>query len=258
MVSSRGVRTLGRPRYPHRDLVAALAISVEALDPADRERYHDLAVFPEDTPIPEEALRALWRRDGLDDAGVERLAELFVDRSLAQWDKTGRLVLHDLQADYARARAVDLARRHKKLTDGYASLAGGEWSAGPDDGYYFQRLPWHLAQAGEAGALRDLLFDFRWLSAKLGAVGPALLPSDYDELVIDGEQGVLMADTLRLSSHVLAGKVASSIGSFLALKRTWVACASLPASCWLSKLMQRCMRHATPVRCTSGCLNRRG
>ena len=98
------------PGYPHRVLVAALAISVEALDPADRERYHDLAVFPEDTPIPEEALRALWRRDGLDDAGVERLAELFVDRSLAQWDKTGRLVLHDLQADYARARAADLGR----------------------------------------------------------------------------------------------------------------------------------------------------
>ncbi len=48
------------------------------------------------------------------------------------------------------------------------------------------------------------MFDFRWLAAKLGAVGPAVLPSDYDELVIDGEQGVLMADTLRLSGHVLA------------------------------------------------------
>ncbi len=47
------------------------------------------------------------------------------------------------------------------------------------------------------------MFDFRWLAAKLGAVGPALLPSDYDDLVIGGEQGVLMADALLLSGHVL-------------------------------------------------------
>ena len=34
-------------------------VSVEGLESVDRERYLDLAVFPEDQLIPEEALRAL-------------------------------------------------------------------------------------------------------------------------------------------------------------------------------------------------------
>jgi hypothetical protein len=36
------------------------------LESVDRERYLDLAVFPEDQLIPEEALRALWNLDEVD------------------------------------------------------------------------------------------------------------------------------------------------------------------------------------------------
>jgi hypothetical protein len=54
------------PGCPYPDLLRAIEVSVEALEPADRERYLDLAVFPEDQPIPEEALRLFWNLDEVD------------------------------------------------------------------------------------------------------------------------------------------------------------------------------------------------
>jgi hypothetical protein len=39
------------PGYPYPDLLRAIEVSVEALDDSGRERYLDLAVFPEDQPI---------------------------------------------------------------------------------------------------------------------------------------------------------------------------------------------------------------
>ena len=49
---------------------------------SDRERYLDLAVFPEDQPIPEEALRVLWK---LDDVDTRDCMTRLVARSLATW-----------------------------------------------------------------------------------------------------------------------------------------------------------------------------
>jgi hypothetical protein len=54
------------PGYPYPDLLRAIEVSIEGLDSADRERYLDLAVFPEDQPIPEEALHLLWNLDEVD------------------------------------------------------------------------------------------------------------------------------------------------------------------------------------------------
>ena len=40
------------PGYPYPDLLRAIEVSVEGLEAADRERYLDLTVFPEDQPNP--------------------------------------------------------------------------------------------------------------------------------------------------------------------------------------------------------------
>ena len=46
--------------YPYPDLLRAIEASVDALESGDRERYLDLAVFPEDQPIPRRSVtRAL-------------------------------------------------------------------------------------------------------------------------------------------------------------------------------------------------------
>ena len=49
-----------------------------------------------------------------------------------------------------------------------------------ESGYYFQRLPWHLGQAGREPERRALLFDFAWMHAKLKALGVNALIADYD------------------------------------------------------------------------------
>jgi hypothetical protein len=42
------------PGYPYPDLLRAIEVSVEGLESADRGRYLDLAVFPEDQTRPRE------------------------------------------------------------------------------------------------------------------------------------------------------------------------------------------------------------
>ena len=75
---------------------------------ADRERYHDLAVFPEDQPIPEEALRVLWN---LDEEDTRDCMTRLVARSLATW-ATGEtsVILHDLQRDLIYKRRERASR----------------------------------------------------------------------------------------------------------------------------------------------------
>jgi hypothetical protein len=68
--------------YPYPNLLRTIEVSVEGLESADRERYFDLAVFPEDQPVPESALSVLWKLDAIDTRGcMARLAT----SSLAGW-----------------------------------------------------------------------------------------------------------------------------------------------------------------------------
>src|ERR1035438_569475 len=52
--------------YPYHSLFAAIGVSIDALDSDNRERYLDLAVFPDRIAIPQGPLTALWRMDEID------------------------------------------------------------------------------------------------------------------------------------------------------------------------------------------------
>jgi hypothetical protein len=67
LVSRRHLESLNQKQgnnlqrdYPYPDLIRAFEVSVEGLESTDRERYLDLALFPEDQPVPESALSVLW------------------------------------------------------------------------------------------------------------------------------------------------------------------------------------------------------
>ena len=90
------------PDYPYPDLLKAIQVSVEALEPEERERYLDFAVFPEDTPIPEAVLQTFWEPLGLDEFDTQDVIDKLVSKSLALRDEKGNLSLHDLQLDYVR------------------------------------------------------------------------------------------------------------------------------------------------------------
>ena len=74
------------PGYPYTDLLRAIDVSVEVLDQTDKERYLDLAVFPEDQLIPGEALRVLWN---LDEMNTRDCMSRLVARSLGKWATDG-------------------------------------------------------------------------------------------------------------------------------------------------------------------------
>jgi hypothetical protein len=205
------------PDYPYRDLLKAIQVSVDALEPEFQERYLDFAVFPEDVPIPEAVLQTFW--DQKEYSALE-VTSLLVDRSLLRRDDEGRLSLHDLQFDYVKKQTGDLKALHDRLLQSYCAkyLNSGSspkgWAEGPNDGYFFQHLARHLIEAGREDELRTLLFDFGWIRAKLKATNVPSLMADYDLLTEDPDTG-LMRDALRLSSHVLASDKTQLAGQML-------------------------------------------
>jgi hypothetical protein len=191
------------PDYPYPNLLKAIQVSVEDLEPDDQRRYLDFAVFPEDTPIPEEALQTFWEPEGLDKYETQDVVDLLVERSLARRDDKGHLSLHDLQYDYVRKQAGHLPALHNQLLIAYAARCSNDWRTGPNDGYFFEHLPYHLVGAGRKEELRELLFNFHWLQVKLDATDVTTLITDYDVLP-DAANVRLVQGALRLSAHILA------------------------------------------------------
>jgi NB-ARC domain/TIR domain/APAF-1 helical domain len=192
------------PEYEHDGLLAALEVSVHALPETAGKAFLACAAFPEDIAIPEAALQKLWWEQCPNPDDASDIAQLLVERSLLRRDDAHLYRLHDLYHDYVRASAASLPALHGKLVEAYRARCADGWHGGPDDGYFFQHLPWHLREAGHAEELQRLLFDYRWLRAKLEAVGLAGVIQDFEQLGT-GEQAQKMATGLRLFAHVVAG-----------------------------------------------------
>jgi WD40 repeat protein len=184
-----------------RHVFGALAVSVNRLAPEERERFLDLAVFPEDTAVPAAVFDRLWYE--LPVLKRKKLLTLLIDRNLARRGTDGAITLHDLQRDYlVTTVAQDLTARHRRFIDGYHRTCDGVWTGIPDDGYGFRHLPWHLREAGEIDTLRGLLFDPAWMIAKMRAVGVAALAGDYP-LLPDDAEARLVGQALSLSFQAL-------------------------------------------------------
>jgi WD40 repeat protein len=185
--------------YAYPNLLRAINASIEDLEPSDRDRYLDLAVFPEDQPIPEGPLRALW---SLNDLETRDCMERLATRSLAFWAENGRsLFLHDLQRDLIfKCRQDELPGLHGRLVDGLGDPRALR------DPYAWQWLPWHLREAGRVSVLRQLLGGLDWIEAKLHATDVNMLINDYDYLPAQDSLR-LVQDALRLSAPaILADK----------------------------------------------------
>jgi WD40 repeat protein len=173
------------PNYPFSDLLRAQHVSVERLDgehPGAAERYLDLVVFPSARVVPESVVLALWSAAQVAERDGRKLLTTLERKHLLTLDGTAphrKVGMHDLQRDYLQGSVANAAPRHATLVDVYAQRCGGEWSLGPDDGYFFAWLPWHLRQAGRGAAYEALLLDFDWLQAKLDRIGVAAVLADY-------------------------------------------------------------------------------
>jgi tetratricopeptide (TPR) repeat protein len=152
----------------HVNLWKTIEISVLALPEEEQRRLAELAVFPEDEAVPEVAVATLWRHSGnLDDLDTQQLLLKLKQRSLVQLtlppdsiaDSIGCVSLHDLIHDYCVRRAEALLGKmsalHDQLLAAYRVQAPTGWHTGPNDGYYFEHLPFHLAEAGQWEDLLD-------------------------------------------------------------------------------------------------------
>ena len=92
---------------------------------------------------------------------------------------------------------------HDRLLNAYTQKYPNGWYSLENDGYIFQNLAHHLIKAGRATELQQLLFDFRWLQAKLDNSSINELIADYDLLSEDANLQLLQR-TLSLSGHILA------------------------------------------------------
>lgn len=158
------------PNYPYPNVLRALKVSVDVLErssPEGARHYLQLAVFEADEPLPEEALYVLWERNGTLKGREQRKLLARLDRMALlrlEGDPPGRLVfLHDLQHDFLRAQTPELRHLHEQLVQGYSKRCNGDWSQGPNDGYFHRHLVRHLIAADRADEALGLLHQFRWL-----------------------------------------------------------------------------------------------
>jgi WD40 repeat protein len=232
-------------------VAATMAASLGMLDPAEQERYLDLAVFPEDVDVDDDMLALLWGQRRHDDlfsaagasgelnaAGRRRLRDRLVRSRLAsaRWaDDAPALGLHDVLHAYLRHRltADELAARHAALVNatrallpgiggqreaaGQANTSRTPWWELPDrPRYLWHHLCYHLAGAGYRDELADLVCDLRWVEAKTRTLGSAA-PAVADVVSVGTPVAETLHQALAEVAHLLTPlEPAPALGATLA------------------------------------------
>jgi hypothetical protein len=85
---------------------ATLSVSLEILNEDEKQRFNELAIFPEDVDIPLETVEKLWSHAGFDELDTEGLCERLFRLSLLQrFDPNIRRIrLHDVIRGYLRQK----------------------------------------------------------------------------------------------------------------------------------------------------------
>ena len=263
------------------NLDAVLSVSVKNLDSSLRERYLDFSVFPENMPIPIRVLQVLWLDDDVSDVDVEESLEEFVALSLLRKDGRDQFTIHELLRSYVRSLpGNDLQRRHLKLIGSYANIICKNnglvkskipeinWAKGPNDGYFFENLCYHLCEAGRHKDLGIILIDFQWLNRKINKCGIHSLRRDFSYLSEDMEimqiekalalsSNVLSEDKCQLASQLIGrmiGKQSAKIKSLLK-NASYPFCWLRPMTCSLhppgGALLEMLEDHTESVNCVA-------
>jgi hypothetical protein len=191
--------------HPYGSVFRSLRLSTDALTAPERDRYFELAVFPEDADIPVETVCTLWRHTGRmeRDASRDLLRRLHSRALLTLHVDGGGISLDDLWHNFLRLNIPSLIEAHTTLVDAYRAAAPSGWANGPDDGYFFQHLPQHLAATERLDEVKALLCDYDWLVAKLRATNITSVLADYDLIPNDRDLAVIQ-EALRLSIPILS------------------------------------------------------
>ncbi len=200
-------------------VAATLGLSLKHLNEDERARFGELAIFPEDVNIPLSALEKLW---GMTAVHTRRLSQKLYHRlSLLQtYDAADPTIrLHDVVRKYLiQEEGETLPSIHEQFLDSYGLE---RWIDIPaNESYLWTHLAYHLVEAGRKEELRQLLFDFDWIQAKLEGTDVNSLIADYDYLSDDSDLR-LVQGAIRLSAHVLARDKTQLAGQLLGRLKTF-------------------------------------
>jgi WD40 repeat protein len=220
-------------------VAATVEASLDLLSAMDRERYLDLAIFPEDVNIDEQTLLMVWAACGnLDALSCRRLRSRLVRLRLVleRWegDAPG-ISLHDVIRSYLRHQLSisQLRERHaafigaaRDLLGGTSSLARARtdwWSLPGEPRYLWQHLAYHLHAAGHNMEVGGLVTNLRWIEAKTSKLGsPA--PAAADLTLSETATGTILREAIGRIAHLLTPiEPQSALGATLASRLDGIA-----------------------------------
>ncbi len=190
-----------------------LGVSLARLNDAERARFAELAIFPEDITIPLATLGRYWHvTGGLSSFAVKQLcARLFRLSLLLAYDGAAQTIrLHDVVRGYLEhAYATELTRLHAALLDAHRPPSGA-WADLPyDEPYLWDPLVLHLARAGRGDELAATAADLRYLAIK-----------------------TFLRESLAAEGDLLAAELAAPDDAILRqLRRSFVQCGHLLNAC---------------------------
>ena len=189
----------------HQAVVRTIGVSLDLLSAQERERYGELAVFPEDIEIPLTTLAKLWAKTGgFDEFDTEELCSR-LNRFSLLWSYDAnqrRFRLHDVVRKFLIEQQGDkLLSIHAQLLDAHRPTASSGWAEMlADEPYLWDHLAHHLVEAGCGNELVTTVKDWRYLVSK-----------------------TLMRKSLAVETDLLAGgKVAANDDTLRSLRRNFV------------------------------------
>jgi WD40 repeat protein len=192
------------PESRHSAASKTILVSVKRLSEKDRDRYLQLAIFPEDEDIPLSVLERYWE---LSRSATRKLCGQLNDLSLLRdFDQRQKSIrLHDVTRRVLIEQCKeDISSLHLHFLS-VSRPASGKWQdLFEEDIYNWKRLGYHLVEAKRGEEFRELLSAFLFLKAKLKATDINDLIVDYEPFVGEDQELRLIRDALRLSAHVLA------------------------------------------------------
>jgi len=140
------------PDHAHGSVMKSLKVSLDTLDREIARRYIELAVLPAGESVAEAGLITLWARSGgVSERDARKTVAALARKGLlrVEGDESNRCIsIHPFLHDYLRRVNTDLQKTHSLMLEAYRGKCTNGWVSGPDDGYFFEHLLYHLAGAG--------------------------------------------------------------------------------------------------------------
>ncbi|HEX7329902.1 MAG TPA: NB-ARC domain-containing protein [Pyrinomonadaceae bacterium] len=192
----------------HQAVVRTIGVSLDLLSAQERERYAELAIFPEDVEIPLATLEKLWARTGgFDEFDTEELCSRLNSFSLV-WSYDAnqhRIRLHDVVRKFLIEQQGDkLPSIHAQLLHAHRPCGWAEMSA--EEPYLWDQLAYHLIEAGCGDELVTTVKEWRYLVAKTLIRKSLAVETDFlaaEKVASDDDQLRLLRRNFVNSGHLL-------------------------------------------------------